>query len=215
MPSEPLLRWVAKPLVFLLALIPLGLLVADGLTGGLGANPVETVTHRTGDWALRFLLLTLALTPLRRLTRWRAALRFRRLLGLFAFFYTTLHLLAWAWVAQRFRWDAMLEDVIGRPYVTAGMAAFLLMLPLALTSTRGMMRRLGRRWQALHRLIYGAAALGVLHFLWLTKADFLEPGIYAALLLLLLALRVPLPAASSRPAPAASAGGREDAAAPR
>jgi sulfoxide reductase heme-binding subunit YedZ len=198
MPSEPLLRWVAKPLVFLLALLPLGLLVADGLAGGLGANPVETVTHRTGDWALRLLLAALAVTPLRRLTGWVRALRFRRMLGLFAFFYAALHLLAWGWLDQRLRWDAMGEDLLERPYVTAGMGAFLLMLPLALTSTRGMMRRLGRGWGRLHRAVYAAAVLAVLHFLWLTKADFLEPGLYAAVLALLLALRAVPPGRGDR-----------------
>jgi sulfoxide reductase heme-binding subunit YedZ len=202
-------RRVAKPLVFLLALTPLGLLIADALGNGLGANPVEAITHRTGDWALRFLLLTLAVTPLRRLTRCREALRFRRMLGLFAFFYAIVHLLTWVWLDQWFRWEAMLEDVIERPYVTAGMVAFALMVPLAVTSTRGMMRRLGRRWQALHRLVYAVGALGCLHFLWLTKADFLEPGIYAAILVLLLVLRVPVPAWGSRDAPAASAAGPE------
>ena len=149
------------------------------------------LTHTTGDWGLRLLLLTLAVTPLRRLTGWGWLLRFRRMLGLFAFFYLSLHLVTYLWLDQFFDWAAILEDVAKRPYITAGFAAFLLLVPLALTSTRGMVRRLGWRWQTLHRLIYPAAALGVLHFFWLTKADLREPLVYASVLALLLALRWP------------------------
>lgn len=190
--SERSVRRYLKPALFLLALLPLALLVADAGAERLGANPVESITHRTGDWALRFLLLTLALTPLRRLSGWSWPLRLRRMLGLFAFFYASLHLLAWVWLDQWFDGAAMLEDVLQRPYITLGMAGFLLMLPLALTSTRAAMRRLGRRWQALHRLVYLVGMLGVLHYLWLTRADYLEPGVYALVLAVLLAFRVPL-----------------------
>lgn len=182
---------ILKPLVFGLALIPLGLLMADGVTDHLGANPVEAITHRTGQWALRFLLLTLAVTPLKRLTGWTRLVSVRRMLGLFAFFYACLHLFTWAWLDQGLVFAALLEDLLKRPYVTLGMGAFALMVPLAVTSTRGMMRRLGRRWQALHRLVYAVGLLAVLHFLWLTKADYLEPGLYALVLGLLLLARLP------------------------
>lgn len=189
-PSARALVW-AKVGLFVLCLAPLGALLASGLTARLGPNPVEVLTHTTGDWGLRLLLLTLAVTPLRRLTGWGWLLRFRRMLGLFAFFYLSLHLVTYLWLDQFFDWAAILEDVAKRPYITAGFAAFLLLVPLALTSTRGMVRRLGRRWQTLHRLIYPAAALGVLHFFWLTKADLREPLVYASVLALLLALRWP------------------------
>ncbi|MEA3274915.1 MAG: protein-methionine-sulfoxide reductase heme-binding subunit MsrQ [Pseudomonadota bacterium] len=182
---------VGKPLLFLLGLLPLGVLVANGISGDIGPNPVEAVTRFTGDWTLRFLLITLAVTPLRRLTGQTWLIRFRRMLGLFAFFYACLHLLTYLWLDQFFAWSAILEDVLERPYITVGFAAFLLMVPLAVTSTRGMVRRLGRRWQILHRLVYLVAALGVLHFLWLVKAGITEPAIYGAVLALLLALRLP------------------------
>lgn len=189
-PSARALAW-AKAGLFVLCLAPLAVLIASGVTAGLGPNPVEVLTHTTGDWGLRLLLLTLVATPLRRLTGWGWLLRFRRMLGLFAFFYLSLHLVTYLWLDQFFDWAAILEDVAKRPYITAGFAAFLLLVPLALTSTRGMVRRLGRRWQTLHRLIYPAAILGVLHFLWLTKADPREPLVYAIVLALLLALRLP------------------------
>lgn len=195
---------VLKPLAFILALAPLGLLLADGLLDRLGANPVEAITHRTGEWALRLLLLTLAVTPLRRLSGWTWPQGLRRMLGLFSFFYAGLHLLTWAWLDQGLLWTALLEDLLKRPYIGLGLGAFALMLPLALTSTRGMTRRLGRRWQTLHRLVYVVGVLAVLHVLWLTKADYLEPGLYALLLGLLLLARLPPLAAwlgrRSRPA---------------
>jgi len=183
------LRFVAKPLLFLACLIPFGLLVLGGLQGDLGANPLERVTHVTGDWGLRLLLMTLAITPLRRLSGWTRLLRLRRMLGLFAFFYVSLHLLTWVWLDQELVWGNIVADIAKRPYVTVGFAAWLLLVPLAATSTRGMMRRLGRNWQRLHRLIYVAALLGVLHYIWLVKADLLQPSIYAGLLLVLLAVR--------------------------
>ncbi len=200
--SGPVLVRSLKPLLFLLALAPFARIVLGVVYDTLGANPVEAVTHITGDWTLRFLLLTLALTPLRRLTGWTAPLRLRRMLGLFAFFYGSLHLLTWAWLDQGFAWGEILDDLAERPYITLGFAAFLAMVPLAATSTRGMMRRLGRRWKRLHRLVYLVAVLGVLHFAWLVKADLLEPGLYGLVLLLLLALRLPGPRApGARPAP--------------
>ena len=181
----------AKPLVWLLCLAPLGLLVAAAVADDLGANPAEAITHGTGEWALRLLLVTLAMTPLKRLIGRPWPVRFRRLLGLFAFFYAALHVLTYLWLDQGFDGQAILEDVVKRPYITVGFAAFMLLVPLALTSTRAMVRRLGRRWQVLHRAVYAVAILGVLHFVWLVKADLFEPLIYAAVLGALLLVRVP------------------------
>ena len=183
------LRWVAKPLVFLACLVPFLLLLQGALDGDLGANPLERVTDVTGQWGLRFLLLTLAITPLRRLTGWTWLLRFRRMLGLFVFFYITLHFLTWVWLDQELSWGNILADIVKRPYVTVGFSAWLLLLPLAATSTRGMMRRLGSNWQRLHRAVYVIGVLAILHYIWLVKADLLEPLIYAAVLILLLLVR--------------------------
>jgi sulfoxide reductase heme-binding subunit YedZ len=183
------LRWVAKPLVFLACLVPFLLLLQGALDGDLGANPLERVTDVTGQWGLRFLLLTLAVTPLRRLTGWTWLLRFRRMLGLFVFFYITLHFLTWVWLDQELSWGNILADIVKRPYVTVGFSAWLLLLPLAATSTRGMMRRLGSNWQRLHRAVYVIGVLAILHYIWLVKADLLEPLIYAAVLILLLLVR--------------------------
>jgi len=179
-----------KPAVFVLCLVPLGLMVFDGVTGGLGVNPVEAITHRTGDWTLRLLLVTLAMTPLRRLSGWGWPLRVRRMLGLFSFFYACLHLLTYVWLDQFFDLWAIVEDVIERPFITVGMLAFVGLIPLAVTSTNGMMRRLGRRWKVLHRLVYAVAILGVVHFWWLVKADVREPLLYALILAGLLGYRV-------------------------
>ncbi|MDX5332948.1 MAG: sulfoxide reductase heme-binding subunit YedZ [Gammaproteobacteria bacterium] len=179
-----------KPVVFSLCLLPLAWMVYDGFTGGLGVNPIEAVTHRTGDWTLRLLLATLTLTPLRRLSGWAWPLRLRRMVGLFAFFYACLHLLTYLWLDQFFAWGMILEDVVERPFITLGMLAFLGLVPLALTSTRGMQRRLGRRWKTLHRLVYPVAILGVLHFWWLVKADVREPLVYALVLAVLLGVRL-------------------------
>jgi sulfoxide reductase heme-binding subunit YedZ len=182
-----------KVVAFLLCLVPLGLLVLEifGVAGlSLGANPVEELIHRCGKWGLKFLLITLAVTPLRRLTGWNWLIRFRRMLGLFAFFYLLLHFLVYAGLDQRFDLAVILEDVAERPYITIGMTALVLLIPLALTSTRGMMRRLGRRWQQLHRLVYPIAILGVWHFYWQVKLDTLEPLVYAAILAALLGFRL-------------------------
>ena len=183
---------LSKPLVFALCLVPLALLVTRAVTDGLGANPVEAITHTTGDWTLRLLLATLAMTPLKRLVGQPWPIRFRRMLGLFAFFYACLHLLTYAWIDQGLDWQGVIEDLVKRPYITVGFTAFVLLVPLALTSTRSMMRRLGRRWQTLHRAIYGIAILGVLHFLWLVKADLREPLIYGLVLAVLLLARLPI-----------------------
>ncbi len=178
------------PVVWLACLAPL-LWLAWGLAQDrLGANPIEVFTRSTGEWALRLLLLTLAVTPLRRLTGWKWPQRLRRLLGLYAFFYATVHLVSYLWLDQFFDWGEIGRDILKRPFITAGMSAWLLLLPLALTSTRGMMRRLGGRWKRLHRLVYVVAVLAVLHFFWLVKLDVRPPLVYATLLAVLYLLRL-------------------------
>ena len=182
-----------KVVVFLLCLMPLGMLVLDAFEIGgrtLGANPIEALIHRCGKWGLKFLLITLAVTPLRGLTGWNWLIRFRRMLGLFAFFYVLLHFLVYAGLDQSFDLGVILEDIAERPYITIGMTALVLLIPLAVTSTNGMMRRLGRRWKKLHRLVYPIAILGVWHFYWQVKLDTLEPLIYAAILAALLGYRL-------------------------
>lgn len=183
-------RWLLKPAVFALSLLPLALLLEALLDNALGPNPVETVLHTTGDWALRFLLITLAMTPLRRFTGQGVWLRLRRMLGLFCFFYASLHFLTWLGLDREFAWSGVAEDVIKRPYVTLGFLAFILLVPLAATSTKGMMRHLGAVWRKLHRLIYLIGVLGVAHFLWLVKADLAEPLLYGAILVALLVARL-------------------------
>lgn len=183
-------RQALKPTVFVLCLIPLGMLVGWGLQGALGANPIEEITHQTGDWALRLLLITLAVTPLRRITGWTQPMRVRRMLGLFAFVYACLHVLTYVWLDQFFDWGEIAGDIVKRPFITMGFAAFVLLIPLAVTSTKGMMRRLGRRWQRLHRAVYLVAILAVVHYWWMVKADVRDPLIYAAVLAILLGYRV-------------------------
>lgn len=182
---------VGKPIVFLLCLTPLAWLTWRLLSGEASANPIEAIIHGTGNWALRLLLITLAITPLRRLTGRVWLVRFRRMLGLFSFFYASLHLTAYLWLDQRFRWHEIIGDVVQRPYITVGAAAILLMTPLAITSTRGWIKRLGPRWKTLHRLIYPIAILGILHYWWLVKADWREPALYAGILSLMLLARLP------------------------
>ena len=184
---------ILKALLFLFCLVPLAKLVLEtfGVAGmSLGANPVEELIHRFGIWGLNFLLITLAVTPLRRLTGKGWLLRFRRMLGLFAFFYVLMHFLAYAGLDQRFDLPVIFEDVVERPFITIGFSAFLLLIPLAVTSTNAMMKRLGRRWQKLHRLVYVIAILGVVHFYWQVKLDTLEALIYAAILAVLLGYRL-------------------------
>ena len=179
-----------KTLVFLLCLTPLALLVFRGARQELGANPIEFITHATGDWTLRFLLLTLAVTPARRLLKTPGLIRYRRMLGLFAFFYATLHLATYVWLDKFFDLPEMLKDVAKRRFITAGALALLVMAPLALTSTKGWIRRLGgRNWQRLHRLVYVSAAAGVVHYWWLVKSDIREPAAYAVALVVLLGFR--------------------------
>ena len=182
-------RWMKAPL-FVLCLVPLGLLAWRGLNGGLGANPIEFITHATGDWALRFIVITLTVTPLRKFLRWPELVRFRRMLGLFAFFYGCLHFLTYVWLDKFFAWGEMLKDVAKRPFITAGFTAFVLLVPLAVTSTAGWIRRLGgKRWQTIHRLIYISAVAGVVHYYWLVKSDIRLPLFYGTLVVILLAYR--------------------------
>jgi sulfoxide reductase heme-binding subunit YedZ len=176
--------------VFVVSLVPFLWLVWDTWNANLGTDPVQQITHRTGDWALRFLLITLAITPLRRLSGWNELIKLRRMLGLYAFFYASLHLTTYLVLDLGGFWSQIFADILKRPFITVGFIAWLLMLPLALTSTKGMMRRLGRRWQLLHRLVYVCAGLAVLHFIWLVKADLSEPLIYLGILLLLLGFRI-------------------------
>jgi len=180
-----------KPTVFLASLVPLALLVWDGFHGSLGANPIEAITHSTGDCTLTFLLITLSITPLRKLTRQYWLIGLRRMLGLFAFFYGTLHLTTYVWLDKFFDVHEMLADIVKRRFITAGMTGFALMIPLALTSTKWAIRKMGgKRWQALHRLIYFSAAAGVIHYIWLVKADLKKPLEYAAVFGVLLLYRV-------------------------
>jgi sulfoxide reductase heme-binding subunit YedZ len=191
MPSlQQRIRW-SKPVIFLICLLPFCLLLVRTVNNDLGANPVEMLTHDTGDWALRLLLLSLAVTPLRMLTGRSWLIRYRRMLGLFAFFYALLHFAIYLWIDQGFLWSEIVADILKRPYITIGFAAFLILVPLAITSTRGMVRRLGKRWIILHRLVYAAALLAILHFVWLVKADYREPGFYLAIFLLLMLFRIP------------------------
>ncbi len=182
-----------KAALFVVCLMPLGLLVWRGFNDGLTANPIEFITHTTGWWTLAFLFITLSVTPVRRLLEMPWLLRLRRMLGLFAFFYASLHFLMWLAVDQFFDWNAIVKDIVKRPYITVGFSAFVLLLPLAATSTNAMVRRLGAaRWQALHRAVYLIAILGVVHFWWLVKKDIREPLVFAALLGVLLGTRLVL-----------------------
>jgi len=188
-----------KCAVWLACLAPLGRLAILGLTTGLGANPIEFVTLSTGTWTLVWLLASLAITPLRVLTGWNRLARFRRLLGLFAFFYGTLHFATYVWLDKFFDINEMLRDVARRRFITAGAVAFGLMIPLAATSTASAIRRLGgKRWQRLHRLVYLSAAAGIVHFWWKVKLDVREPAIYGAVLAALLLARVTHAVAGSR-----------------
>lgn len=190
-------RW-GKPLLFLLCLLPLVTLGYGAWSNTLGANPIETVTRTLGDWTLRLLLATLTVTPLRRLTGWSRLIRYRRMLGLYSFFYALLHLSSYIVLDQFFYWPEIWADIVKRPFITVGMVSFMLLIPLAVTSTAGWIRRLGRNWQRLHRLVYAIAIGGVLHYYMLVKADTREPLLYAAILGLLLLLRLPRLAIGTR-----------------
>ncbi|MFP5378834.1 MAG: sulfite oxidase heme-binding subunit YedZ [Vicinamibacteria bacterium] len=190
-----------KPLVFVAALLPAAWLVYGVFADALGANPVETITNTTGIWTLRLLVVTLAITPIRWLTGWNRIIQYRRMLGLFAFFYGTLHFLTYFILDHSLMFDGVWDDVVKRPYITAGFTAFVLMIPLAITSTQGWIRRMGgRRWNLLHKLVYVSAALGVLHYFWKVKLDATNPLLYAAIVAALLAARVWKWAAGRRPA---------------
>jgi sulfoxide reductase heme-binding subunit YedZ len=205
--SDRTVRWLLKPVVFLAALGPGVYLTWAALTGHLGANPLSEYRNETGVWTLRFLCITLAVTPLRRLSGWNGIIRFRRMFGLFAFFYASLHFVSYvifdrfagldfpdgiaSWTTVRNLAASIVDDIYKRPYITMGFTAFLAMVPLAATSTAGMIRRLGgRRWQRLHRLIYLSAVAGVIHYWWLVKIDVRPPMTYGAIVALLLAVRL-------------------------
>jgi sulfoxide reductase heme-binding subunit YedZ len=183
-------KWI-KPPVFLICLVPLANLVWKGFHELLGANPVQVIEHSTGTWALVGLCVTLSITPLRKLTHLNWLIRFRRMFGLFAFFYACLHLTTYVWLDQQFDFAGMIPDIYKRPFITAGFTAWLLMVPLAITSTSGMIRRLGgKRWQWLHRLIYISAIAGAVHYYWLVKSDETVPLRFAAVVAILLCYRI-------------------------
>ena len=178
-----------KPVVFLLALLPFFSFIYGGFTDDLGVNPVETLTHESGQWALRFLLISLAMTPLRRITKINWLIKLRRMLGLFAFFYAVLHFITYIWLDQFFDWSEILIDIPKRPFITIGFLSFVLLLPLAFTSTNAMQRRLKRKWLTLHKLVYIIPMLVVVHFMWSLKADYSEPLMYTIVFLVLMVLR--------------------------
>ena len=186
------IRFIWKPIIFLACLVPFALAVGDllGITGSLSANPVEDLQDRFGNWALRFVMIALSVTPLRKLTGKVWLLRFRRMLGLFAFFYALMHFLNWFVLDQRMLWSAILEDLTERPFITIGFSALVLLTAMAVTSTNGMRRRMGRRWDKLHYSVYAVGILGVWHYWWQVKADFAEPLVYAVILSALLGYRI-------------------------
>jgi sulfoxide reductase heme-binding subunit YedZ len=187
--SNTLLTKIIKPLVFIVLLIPALHLSWGFWQDALGANPLEAIIRNLGDWALRILLLTLAISPLRRLTGFGQLLRFRRMVGLYAYFYATLHLIGYLWFEQFFDWEEIWFDIVERPFITIGMFSILLLTPLAITSTQGMIRRMGKNWKRLHRLIYPIALFSVIHFFWMVKLDISEPTLYAIVLAMLLGER--------------------------
>jgi len=184
------MKSMLKPVVFVSLSLPFVWLVYALLTNQLGANPIDAITDFTGEWALRILLLSLAMTPLRMLTGKPWPIRLRRMIGLFAFFYLLTHLATYLVIDQQFDIAAIWSDILERPYITAGTVALLIMIPLALTSTKGMMKRLGKRWTSLHRLVYVAATAAVVHYVWLTRGDQLEPMVYLLILFALMLFRV-------------------------
>jgi methionine sulfoxide reductase heme-binding subunit len=203
-----LVRRVLKPVVFVSCLGPFLWLVYNAFWGDLGVNPVETITNETGIWTLRLLAATIAITPLRWLTKWNPIINFRRMIGLFAFFYGSTHFSIYFILDRSLMFDGLWDDIVKRPYITVGFTAFVLMIPLAITSTKGWIRRLGgQRWNLLHKLVYVSASLGVLHYWWKVKLDVTNPMIYAAIVAVLLGWRVvkamnKRQAAAARTAPA-------------
>lgn len=199
-PSAGAIRAI-KAVVFALALLPFARLVGGFFLDRLGVNPIETITRSTGTWTLVFLLITLTVTPLRRITGWNWLLRLRRMLGLFAFFYVCLHFTTYIWLDQFFDWRGIVKDIAKRPFITVGFSAFVLLIPLAATSTNAMVKRLGAaRWLALHKLVYLIGMLGVVHYWWLVKKDITQPAIYGAVLAVLLGYRLVVRYAESRQA---------------
>ena len=179
-----------KPFVFIICLIPLLNLVWSGFNQGLGVNPAETIIRSLGDWALYFVLFTLSVTPLRKTLGLSVLVRVRRMLGLFVFFYACLHLTAYVWFDQFFDWDEIIKDIIKRPFITLGFATFVLLIPLVFTSTNKMMKRLKKRWKTLHQLIYPISIMATVHYFWMTRADFRQPALIAAILAALLGYRL-------------------------
>jgi sulfoxide reductase heme-binding subunit YedZ len=188
--AEPYFTRVVKPIVFILLLLPAFYYGWGIWQDQLGANPLEAVIRGLGDWALRILLITLLMSPLRRLINWAQALRLRRMLGLYAYFYVVLHLLGYLWFDQFFDWEEIWFDILERPFITIGMVSVVLLTPLAITSTKGMIRRMGKNWKRLHSLVYLISILAVIHFWWMVKLDVTEPAIYSVILAILLAERL-------------------------
>ena len=188
--SNKQVSFLIKPVVFILCLLPFILLLWQALNDALGTNPVETLTHETGQWALRFLLITLSITPLRWMTKINWLVKLRRMLGLFAFFYAVMHFITYLWLDQFFDWQEILIDIPKRPFITIGFVSFVLLVPLAVTSTNAMQRRLKKRWRTLHKLVYVIPVLVILHFIWSLKADYSEPFIYAAIFFVLMFMRL-------------------------
>ena len=184
------LRWI-KVAIFIASCLPFVWLVISVVTGSIGANPVEGIEHATGEWALRFLLLSLCATPLAQYLRWAWATRVRRMIGLFAFFYVFLHVLTYLWLDHFWVWRDIFLEVLEKPFITVGFLSLLILIPMALTSNRFAVKRLGKRWKMLHKWVYFATVFAVLHFVWLAKGDQIEPIIYLAILLVLLVLRLP------------------------
>jgi sulfoxide reductase heme-binding subunit YedZ len=183
------MRKLIKPLVFVLALLPFAVLLLRILQDNLGPDPVQELSLETGEWTLRFLIVALAMTPLRRITNQVEFTRHRRMIGLFALFYATVHLIVWLMFVLEFRWFAIAEEIFDRPYITVGFSAYLILLALGITSPRFMVRKLGKNWKRLHKLVYLAAILGVLHLLWILRLDIAPAAFYGALVALLLGYR--------------------------
>jgi len=188
--SNKKISFLIKPFVFILCLLPFVLLFWQALTNSLGTNPVEILSHETGLWALRFFLITLCITPFRKLFKINWLIKLRRMLGLFTFFYAGLHFISYVWLDQFFDWQEILIDIPKRPFITIGFVSFILLLALAITSTNTMQRRLKKKWKMLHRLVYIIPVLVIVHFIWSLKADYTEPFIYALIFFTLMLARL-------------------------
>lgn len=188
--SNKQITFLVKPIVFILCLMPFLFLVFNAINDSLGTNPVETLTHETGEWGLRFLLITLLVTPLRKLLKLNWLIKLRRMLGLFVFFYAVLHFITYIWLDQFFDIKEILIDIPKRPFITIGFASFLLLIPLAVTSTNAMQKRLKKKWLMLHKLVYVIPVLVIIHFIWSLKADYSEPFMYALIFATLMLVRM-------------------------